>query len=344
MTAWALTSLGDHLPDPKTGAQMSQGDRHRQIIDLAVEAEHLGARSVHIGEHHFCDYIVSSPVLVLTAIAGLTERLRLSTAVTLLAHPDPVAIAEQWATLDVLSAGRAEMIVGRGVVPALYEQYGQDHADSRQLVADNIELLRLLWSGDEVTWRGDFRAGLDGVTLAPRPVQLGGPPIWVSVSSSESVAEAVRFGSPAAIPLVSTGFDRGAELVQEYRHRWAEVGRPAEDAVAAVNIHCHVSERSDAREYWAPYQFEYLRWVVRLVKGLDIPLDQARSFWATLDPPDAQAVCGSPEEVVDRLGEFAQAAGGVDIWLYQGDQGGLEQEVTLESLHLFAEEVVPKLI
>ena len=204
-------------------------------------------------------------------------------------------------------------------------------------------MLGLLWSGDEVSWRGGFRAGLDSVTLAPKPIQPDGPPIWVSVSSSDSIAEAVRFGSPAAIPLVSTGFDRGSELVREYRERWTAAGRRAEDALVAVNVHCHVNERPDAREFWGPYQFEYLKWVVRLVKGVDVPLDQARPFWATLDPPTAQAVCGSPREVADRLTEFAEAAGGVDVWLYQGDQGGLGQRETLESLTLFAEEVAPNL-
>jgi alkanesulfonate monooxygenase SsuD/methylene tetrahydromethanopterin reductase-like flavin-dependent oxidoreductase (luciferase family) len=340
---WALTTLGDHLPNPHTGEIGSQADRHRQIVDLAIEAERLGARSVHLGEHHFCDYIVSSPLVVLATIAAQTTTLRLSTAVSLLAHHDPVTLAEQWATLDVLSGGRAELIAGRGVVPALYTQFGQDHEKSRVLVREAIELLQALWTRESVTWEGSIRPPLDEVTLMPRPLQVGGPPIWVSVSSTESIAEAVRLRSKIAIPLVSVGPDRGPELCREYREAWAAAGHDADDGEVALNVHCHVSERPDAKAYWAPFQLDYLRWVVTLVTGKALPLESVRPYWATLDVPEAQAVCGSVAEVTDRLGTFDEAAGGVDLWLFQGDQGGLPNDEVQSSMALFANEVLPAL-
>lgn len=343
MSNWALTTLGDHLPNPHTGEIGSQADRHNQMVDLAIEAERLGARSVHLGEHHFCDYIVSSPLVVLATIAARTTTLRLSTAVTLLAHRDPVTVAEQWATLDVMSGGRAEMIVGRGVMPALYEQYGQDYADSRELVADGIDLLRQLWSNESVTWSGKHRAPVDSVCLTPRPIQQGGPPIWVSISSTESIAEAVRLKSKVAVPLVSVGPDRGPELVREYRDAWAAAGHDPVDAEAAMNVHCHVSDRPDAKEYWAPFQLGYLRWVVKLVRGVEMELNDVRPHWATLEAPVAQAVCGSVAEVTDRLGALNEAAGGVDLWQFQGDQGGLAPDEAVASMELFANEVLPGL-
>lgn len=340
---WAITSLGDHLPNPYSGAIGTQADRHRQLIDLAVVAESLGARSIHLGEHHFCDYIVSAPLVVLAAIAMRTSALRLSTAVTLLPHHDPVLLAEQWATLDLLSSGRAEMIVGRGVVAGLYQQFGQDQGDSRAMVAEKIELLRTLWSRDGVDWHGRFRSPLEGVTCTPRPLQAGGPPIWLSVSSPESVAEAVRLRCAAAIPLVSTGFAGGATLARAYRRAWAAAGYSPEQAQVAVNVHCFVSERPDAREYWAPFQFDYLRWVIRLVTGQALALEDGRPYWSTLEPPQAQAVCGSVVEVTERLREFDQAAGGVDVWLFHGDQGGLPHAEVIASMTLFATEVMPLL-
>jgi alkanesulfonate monooxygenase SsuD/methylene tetrahydromethanopterin reductase-like flavin-dependent oxidoreductase (luciferase family) len=339
--SWALTSLGDHLPHPTTGERISQPDRHRQLIDLAVEAERLGARSIHLGEHHFCDYIVSAPLVLLTAMAMRTLDLRLSTAVTLAAHHDPVLLAEQWATLDVVSAGRAEMIVGRGVVSGLYDQFGQDYGTSREITAERVDLMKQLWTEENVSWSGAHRSPLTDITLQPRPVQPGGPPVWISVSSDDSIAEAVRLGAPAAIPLVSVGLDEGASLSHRYREAWDAAGRDSADALVAINVHCHVSTRPDARAYWAPFQLDYLRWVVTLVTGRAIPLEQLRPFWASIDAPDSQAICGSPEEVADRLGVFADAAGGVDIWLFQGDQGGLPEAEVTESMTLFADEVMP---
>ncbi len=336
-----MTSLGDHLPNPHTGERISQVARHRQLIDLGVEAERLGARAFHLGEHHFCDYIVSSPVVLLSAVAMRTTDLRLSTAVTLAAHHDPVLLAEQWATLDAISEGRAEMIVGRGVVSALYEQFGQDEAISRAVTAERVDLLKRLWSEESVTWEGDHRSPLNDVTLQPRPVQPGGPPVWISVSSDESIAEAVRQGAPAAIPLVSVGLDEGAALARRYREAWVSAGRDLDEACVAINVHCHVSTRLDAREYWAPFQLDYLRWVVTLVTGRAIPLEQLRPFWASVDAEDSQAVCGSPAEVADRLGAFRDQAGGVDVWLFQGDQGGLPQAEVIESMSLFATDVMP---
>lgn len=340
---WALTSLGDHLPNPHTGEIGSQVERHNQIVDLAIEAERLGARSVHLGEHHFCDYIVSSPLVVLATIAARTSSLRLSTAVSLVAHHDPVTLAEQWATLDVVSGGRAELIAGRGVVPALYTQFGQDHEQSRQLVAEAIELLQALWNEELVSWSGSIRTPLENVTVMPRPVQPGGPPIWASVSSTESIAEAVRFRSKIAIPLVSVGPDRGPELCREYRQAWADAGHDPADAEVALNVHCHVSERPDAKAYWAPFQLDYLRWVVTFVTGKALALEAVRPYWATLEAPEAQAVCGSVAEVTERLGTFDEAAGGVDLWLFQGDQGGLPNDEVESSMALFANEVLPGL-
>lgn len=340
---WAITSLGDHLPSPYTGEIDSHAERHRQIVDLAVEAEHLGARSVHLGEHHFCDYILAAPAVMLTAIAMRTSTLRLSTAVTLLAHHDPVLLAEEWATLDLLSEGRSEMVIGRGVVADLYRQFGQDQAESRAVTAENIDLLRALWTTDNLDWEGSFRAPLSGVTSTPKPLQAGGPPIWLAVSSAESIAEAVRLRCPATIALVSTGFEGGATVARDYRAAWAEAGLPPEEAYVAVNVHCFISDRGDAKDYWAPYQFDYLRWVLKLVTGQALPLEEGFPFWSTLEPPLAQAVCGSPAEVTDRLAVFNELAGGVDLWLFHGDQGGLPDGEVVESMNLFAEEVFPHL-
>ena len=202
-----LVTLGDWLPDPATGRRVSEAERFRQFVDLGVLAEELGFDTFHVGEHHFSEYALSAPCPVLTAVAERTHRVRLSTAVSLLGHHDPVSVAEDYATVDVLSGGRVELIAGRGVYQQHYRQFGQTWEDSEELLAEAVDLLRRLWTSESVTWSGRLRPPLDAVTVHPRPLQQPHPPIWLSASSSTSVARAVALGCPIAIPTISTGVD-----------------------------------------------------------------------------------------------------------------------------------------
>ena len=174
-----VLSLGDCLDDPVSGAVTSPAERHRAIVDEGVLAETLGFDSVWLGEHHFCDYVLAAPPVVLAAIAARTTRIRLGTGVTLLANLDPVRVAEDYATVDAISNGRVELSVGRGILVDTYEVFGQKPDQSRERFRENLELLRRLWSERDVTWSGRFRAPLDHVTVEPRPVQRPHPPIWV---------------------------------------------------------------------------------------------------------------------------------------------------------------------
>jgi alkanesulfonate monooxygenase SsuD/methylene tetrahydromethanopterin reductase-like flavin-dependent oxidoreductase (luciferase family) len=150
-----LLTLGDVATDPLTGSRRTHAERHRNIIEQAVRAEERGFTSVHVGEHHFCDYIVSSPPVVLAAIAERTTTLRLSTGVALGVNLDPVRVAEDYATVDAISGGRVEPCIGRGTFfPHTFAAFGQDPRRAHDLFAENIELLLRLWSEDEVHWSG----------------------------------------------------------------------------------------------------------------------------------------------------------------------------------------------
>ena len=140
-----LLSLGDLLPDPNTAECRTESERHRSLIDQAVLAEQIGMDAIHLGEHHGSDYQLSAPAVVLAAVGERTERLRLSTGVTLVANLDPFRVAEDYATLDVLSRGRAEIVAGRGSFFArTFEIFGQDPNQSRALFKDHLELVKLL--------------------------------------------------------------------------------------------------------------------------------------------------------------------------------------------------------
>jgi alkanesulfonate monooxygenase SsuD/methylene tetrahydromethanopterin reductase-like flavin-dependent oxidoreductase (luciferase family) len=339
-----VLSLGDCLADPVGGGRPTPAARHRAIVESAVAAEALGFDSVWLGEHHFCDYVMSAPPVVLAAIAARTRRLRLGTGVTLLANLDPVRVAEDYATLDGLSGGRVELVAGRGILADTYEAFGQKIDESRERFRENLELLRRLWSETEVTFRGRFRAPLDRVTVEPRAVQQPHPPLWVGGGSSVHSADlAAELGLPLMLPSVLAPPAEFAPLVARYRRRAEQAGHdPARLRIGACN-HVHVRAASRAaREAWLPYYSNYLRFVDGVWRqrelvhpGARIDLDVERLLGGV-------AICGSPAEAVDRILAQRETLG-LDVQLLMFDLGGLPEAELLATLELFARDALPSL-
>jgi alkanesulfonate monooxygenase SsuD/methylene tetrahydromethanopterin reductase-like flavin-dependent oxidoreductase (luciferase family) len=339
-----LLSLGDCLPDPATGAQPAPAARHRAIVEQAVRAEAAGFDSVWIGEHHFCDYVVSSPPVLLAAIAARTERVRVGTAVTLLANLDPVRVAEDYATLDAISDGRVELVAGRGILVDTYEAFGQKPDESRERYRENVELLRRLWSETDVTWSGRFRAPLDGVTVEPRPVQRPHPPIWIGGGSSlHSVDLAAELGLPIMLPCVLAPALDFQPLVERYRRRFAAAGHDASRARVGCCHHVHVrANAQEARDFWKPYYLSYLRFVDRIWTRRELVHPQAKIDLDYERLLQRVAICGSPAEVVDRIGRARELLG-LDLHLSMLDLGGLPPDEVARALDLFASAVLPQL-
>jgi alkanesulfonate monooxygenase SsuD/methylene tetrahydromethanopterin reductase-like flavin-dependent oxidoreductase (luciferase family) len=164
-------TLGDHRADPATGIRTSEAEKHKELLDCLDFAAPAGFDSVMVGEHHFSDFILSVPQVFLAWVGARHPNLRLASGVTLLPHHDPVRVAEDFATLDVVSGGRAELWVGKGVEPYVYRQFGQDAEKALAMQDEGLRLLVKLWTEKNVTWSGEFRPPLDDVTLKPRPVQ-----------------------------------------------------------------------------------------------------------------------------------------------------------------------------
>ncbi len=343
-----LLILGDHLPDPHSGERVSQAQRQRQFVELAVRAEALGFDSVWLGEHHLCDYILSSPPVVLAAIASLTRQLRLGTAVTLLGNLDPVRAAEDYATVDALSGGRVELVAGRGVLKRTYRDFGRDPADSRALYRENIELLLRLWTETDVHWSGRFRASLDGVTVTPGPVQKPHPPLWIGGGSSvDSVDLAASLGLPLMLPSVLAKPEAFALMVERYRERFVSRSDGARPRVGACS-HVHVAEDSaTARARWQPYHMGYLTWVTGLMAWGGINMEAGASgprpigldYERMLAGP---SVCGSAAEVADRILGMRESLG-LDLHIAMFDHGGMPEKLVYETLELFATRVLPEL-
>lgn len=332
-------SLGDHMPDPATGARTTQHERFRQIVDYATYGEEYGFDAFHLGEHHFCDYIVSVPQIMLASVAEHTERMKLSTGVTLLPHHDAVRIAEDYATLDVMSGGRAELVIGRGVVKDTYRQMGQNIDESREMSDEGLDLLFRLWTEEDVTWDGKYRPPLYGVTAQPRPVQKPRPRVFMSGGSPDSVERAGELGLPITIAVVATGVEALKDLPHRYRDAYRKAGHDPAGMEVHISVHMHVDPDSQqAKDFFGPHQFGYLNWVAGLVGIPGFPPSHT-----TFGNPDCIALAGSPQEMVDELSRWADLAGGIDRLIIQSDQGGMPPHRVRASVELFAAEVMPAL-
>jgi alkanesulfonate monooxygenase SsuD/methylene tetrahydromethanopterin reductase-like flavin-dependent oxidoreductase (luciferase family) len=322
-----LLILGDHLPDPCTGDVVTEADRLRAIVEQAVAAEAAGFTGVAIGEHHFTRYIVSAPELLLATIAARTSTLRLSTGVTLLAHHDPVLVAEELATLDVVSSGRAELIVARGVSQRTDLAFGvQD--DLRARFDENLRLLLRLLEEPRVTWAGRYRSPLVDVTTTPRPVQQPRPLVWIGSGSAVSADLAVELDLPLMLP--STLRDPGTHQPLVDRYRTAMDGRGR----VALPSHVFVAPTAaGARTTWRPHLAAYARFATPWRGDGHADVDALMK---------GAAVCGDPTEVTDRLNALTERLT-LDAHLVMVDIGGLPHQAVLDTIHLFGHEVLPNL-
>jgi alkanesulfonate monooxygenase SsuD/methylene tetrahydromethanopterin reductase-like flavin-dependent oxidoreductase (luciferase family) len=346
-----LLILGDHLPNPHDGAKTTAAARHRQIVETAVRAELLGFDSVWLGEHHLCDYVLSSPPVVLAAIAAQTSRLRLGTGVTLLGSLDPVRVAEDYATLDGLSNGRAEIVAGRGVLRRTYADFGHDPDSSRELFEENLAILLAAWSDSPVSYEAKHRAPLRDVTVQPRPQQTPHPPLWIGGGSSvASVDLAARLGLPLMLPSVLAPPAAFVPFVERYRANFAARGAGRERPVVGACSHVHVAADSQtARARWRPYHMQYVRWVTTVLipwGGVNLSPREERAAGMPATVPEFEvllrgpSICGSAAEVADRIAAMRSELG-LDLHIAMFDHGGIPDAELADALQRFAADVIP---
>jgi alkanesulfonate monooxygenase SsuD/methylene tetrahydromethanopterin reductase-like flavin-dependent oxidoreductase (luciferase family) len=341
----SLMTLGDLVTDPVTGARETPAERHRAIVEAAAVADGAGFHGVHIGEHHGLEYLFSAPPVILSAIGERTRRLRLSTAVTLAANLDPVRAAEDYATVDVLSGGRCEVVVGRGnFFVSTYSLFGQDIEDSHELFRDNVELLVQLWSGKEINWAGSaHRAAIEEFVLQPPPV--GGLPLWIGGGASESTAElAARLGLDLMLPSAFGNPEMFRSVVDTYRERFASYGHPRQPRVGAC-WHVNVAETSRAaRGRWEPRYRAYFELMKEIIPRVnpDPPAFIGKPFDFDFLSSRGPALVGSPDEVADRLNSSA-AMLTADTNLIYIDMGGQPAGEFRDMVDLIGSRVIPQL-
>jgi len=337
MTSYGLLSLADHLPDPLTGHFSTQVERFQLIVESAVRAEQAGFERVGIGEHHFGHYILPSPFVLLGAIAAKTQKIRLGTSVTLLAGLDPVRVAEDLATLDVVANGRAELTVARGVEVTTQAAFGiSDEGELRPRFDENLRLLLRLLTEEKVTWSGSFRSPLREVRLEPRPVQKPHPPLWVGGGlSTVSCDLAADLALPLSLPSLFCFPEDYLPILERYRSSMTAAGQ-AERISVAYPSYVHVARESQqARQRFRPYLENYVRAAVSCRSSKGRPVD----YDSLLQGP---ALCGSPAEVVDRMASINEALGLQNHYLMP-DLGGLPAPLLAEVIELLGSEVLPRL-
>jgi alkanesulfonate monooxygenase SsuD/methylene tetrahydromethanopterin reductase-like flavin-dependent oxidoreductase (luciferase family) len=332
-----LITLITHHPDPVTGETKSPADRLRDVIDSAVLAEELGFDGFAVGERHEDPFISSSPPVVLSNIAARTSRIGLFTGVTTLSLLDPVRAFEDYSTLDNLSGGRLELIIGKGNGAAQAELFHVTTADQWDRNREGYELFRLLWESDEVTWSGRFRPSLDKAKTLPRPLQER-LRIWHgSATSKDSVDLAARYGDPIFSANVTYPIEPYAELVRHYRQRWAFYGHRPEDAlVGAGTAGFYVAPTS--QQAVAEYRLSFeTRLAFQRRAGLPLVFESIDDF---IDR--SSALVGSPQQVIDKVGRYHEQFGHEVIHL-SADTDGVTVGQKRRSLELFQSAVAPVL-
>jgi alkanesulfonate monooxygenase SsuD/methylene tetrahydromethanopterin reductase-like flavin-dependent oxidoreductase (luciferase family) len=326
-----------HAPDPVTGVQKSTAERFREVVDNALLAEDLGFDGFGVGERHERPFISSAPPVVLSHIAALTSRIRLFTAVTTLSLLDPVRAYEDYATLDHLSGGRLELIIGKGNGTAQRELFHVTPEDQWDRNAESYELFRRIWHDGRVTATPRFRPSLQDAEVWPRPLQQ---PVRVwhgSATSKDSVDLAARYGDPLFSANVTNPIEPYAELVRYYRERWAYYGHdPAQAAVGAGTAGYYARSNSqDALEQYRPIFEGRLAFQKRI--GLPV-------VFATLEDfvERSSALIGSPQQIVEKVHRYHEQFGHSVLHLH-ADGDGLTDRQHRESLELFQSDIAPVL-
>jgi alkanesulfonate monooxygenase SsuD/methylene tetrahydromethanopterin reductase-like flavin-dependent oxidoreductase (luciferase family) len=315
-------------------AGKSTRERFQEVLDNAVLAEELGFDGFGVGERHERPFISSSPPVVLSHIAAITSRIRLFTAVTTLSLLDPVRAYEDYATLDNLSGGRLELIIGKGNGSAQRELFHVTEDDQWDRNAESYELFRRLWREDKVTWSGRFRPSLVDAEVWPEPLQR---PIRVwhgSATSRESVDLAARYGDPLFSANVTNPIEPYAALVRHYRERWEFYGHdPADAVVGAGTAGYYATPKSqDAVDAYRPV-FE----ARQRTPGIPQVFTSVEDFVER-----SSALIGSPEQVIDKVHRYHEQFGHTVLHL-QADAGGLTDAQHRDSLELFQREIAPVL-
>lgn len=326
--------------DPRTGQLQSAAERMASLLAEVELADQVGLDVFGMGEHHRENALNSAPAVILAAAAARTKAIKLTSAVAVISAADPVRVFQEFATLDLISAGRAELVVGRGSFTEAYPLFGYNLSDYDALFSEKLDLLLKLNEAPHINWKGRFRPALNGEGVYPRPHQER-LPIWLGVGGTPSSFErAGRLGLPLMIAIIGGTFERFRPAVDLYRHAMQIAGHPPADQRVGVHAMGFVADTDEAaREAFFPGWFQAISTVGR-ERGWPPPT--RAQFEAMCDPAGAFLV-GSPQTVAAKMKACSQALGGVSRITFQMSPAALETAAMQRSIELLGTSVAPLL-
>jgi len=331
-----IYSFVETRPDA-SGAQSGAQDRVARLMEEIELADQVGLDVFGIGEHHRPDYVSSAPAVLLAAAAARTRSIRLSSAVTVLSSDDPVRVFQDFATLDLISGGRAEIMAGRGSFTESFPLFGQDLSDYDELFSEKLELLLKIRDQERVRWSGHHRPSIDGRLVLPRPVQ-DPLPVWVAVGGNPtSVVRAATLGLPMALAIIGGMPERFAPFVALYRDAARRAGHDPARLPVSINAHGFLADDADeAAEIAYP---PFAETMGRIGRERGWPPPTRAQFDAERGPRGA-LVLGSPQDVIDKI-LFHHEIFGHERFLIQLTVGPMPHDRVLRAIELLGTVVAP---
>jgi len=331
-----IYSFADAAVDA-SGATVDPARRLAELMEEIVLADQVGLDVFGIGEHHRADFVTATPAVVLAAAAVRTSRIRLTSAVTVLSSDNPVRVFQEFATVDLLSGGRAEIMAGRGSFIESFPLYGYDLRDYVSLFSEKLDLLLRLRAAPRVTWAGRHRAPLEDQPVFPRPLQAL-LPVWVAVGGTpQSVVRAATLGLPMALAIIGGGPERFVPFTDLYRRTWAEAGHDPAALQLSINSHGFLADGDAAAD--AAIFPAYLEMMGRIGRERGWPPPTRRQFEAECSSHGALLV-GGPERVVEKL-LWEHELFGCTRFLLKLGMGATPHREMLRAIELYGTRVAP---
>jgi probable LLM family oxidoreductase len=332
-----LYTFADIAPAEGAGIAQSTHQRFTNLMEEIRLADRLGLDVFGVGEHHRPDYAVSSPAVVLGAAAMVTEKIKLASAVTVLSSDDPVRVFQDFATVDQLSGGRAEIMAGRGSFIESYPLFGYDLEDYDELFTEKLELLLALREKETLSWKGKYRPSFPQMGVYPRPFQKS-LPVWIAAGGTPaSAVRAGKLGLPLALAIIGGIPEQFVSFIKLYQQHYLESGHDPNNLQLGINSHVYVADDSSrAGEEFYPHYAAMMNKIGRERGWQRLSREQfeySRSARGAL-------VVGSPQEVIDKI-LYEHELFGNTRFLAQMSMGDLPHEKAMRSIELFATKVAP---
>jgi probable LLM family oxidoreductase len=323
-----------------TSLSLNPSERLRKLVEQIEFADKVGLDLFGIGEHHRKEFLDSAPTVILAAAAVHTRRIRLTSAVTVLSATDPVRLFQEFATLDLLSQGRAEMVVGRGSFVEAFPLFGLGLEDYDSLFAEKLELLLKIRDNEHVKWSGEYRPRLTGQGIYPRPLQ-NPLPIWIGVGGTpESFVRAGQLGLPLMVAIIGGETHRFRPLVDLYRQSGKEAGYSADQLKVGVHSLGYVAENTkQAADDFFP---GYARTMTDIGKERGWPKMTRNHFEEQMGSQGALIV-GDPDEVIEKIIRHSKALGGISRITFMMNPASLPHDKLMRATELIGTQVAPAL-